>query len=124
MLKEGLRKEQKYIVSDSETAKAVGSGNLPVLATPILIAYMENVSMLLAAENIENNLTTVGGYIGVKHLRPTLVGKDVRVSTTIIDVDNKKVTFKIEAHDEDGLIGEGEHVRFVVDRDKFMNRLK
>ncbi len=124
MLKEGLTQEKKYTVGVKDTAKVVGSGDLDVLATPALISYFENAAMLLVASEIDTNLTTVGGYVELKHLKPTLLGKEFTISTHIISVEGKKINFLLEAYDQSGLIAEGSHTRFIVDRTKFMARLQ
>lgn len=124
MLKEGLFKEKKCTVQQLDTALVIGSGDLDVLATPVLVAQLENISMMLVSEEIEPHLTTVGGFIELKHLKPTAIGKTYTVNSQIIAIEGKKIVFKLEAYDAADLIAEGQHVRYIVDRSKFMEKLK
>lgn len=124
MLKEGLFKEKKCTVKQLDTALVIGSGDLDVLATPALVAQLENISMLVVSEEIEPHLTTVGSFIELKHLKPTAIGKTYTVNSQIIAIEGKKIVFKLEAYDAADLIAEGQHVRYIVDRSKFMEKLK
>ena len=101
----------------------MGSGDLPVLATPVMMALMENAAMLAVADQLPEGCTTVGGHITSSHQRPSRVGDTVTATATVTRVEGKKIEFKVEAHCGDTLLGEGTHLRFIVDRDKFMSRL-
>lgn len=110
-------------VTDMVTAVAMGSGDMPVLATPSMMALMENAAMLAVADHLPEGCTTVGGHIASSHLKPSKLGDTVTATATVTKVDGKKIEFKIEARCGDTLIGEGTHLRFIVDREKFMSRL-
>lgn len=110
-------------VEEQHLALNVGSGDLRVLATPAMLALMEKAAMLAVAPHLPADSTTVGGYIGASHLKPTAPGKAVSATATLLKEEGRKLTFSVSASDENGLIGEGEHVRFVVNREKFMGRL-
>ena len=118
-----LSHTSQLTVTQAHTAITMGSGDLPVLATPVMLALMENAAMLAVADRLPEGCTTVGGHIAASHLRPSKVGDTVTATATIISVDGKKIEFKVEAHCGDTLLGEGTHLRFIVDRDKFMSRL-
>ena len=123
MMQEGNVFESRYIVGDDDTALVVGSGDLPVLATPRLIAWMENTAMRSVAQTLGDNETTVGGKIDVSHLRPSAVGTEVIVTAVLDNAEGRKRTFSVVAKDSEGVIAEGMHVRFVVDRERFMEKL-
>ena len=135
MIESGLRHTSELVVTDSVTAIAMGSGDMPVLATPAMMALMENAAMLAVKDELPDGCTTVGGHIESSHLKPTKVGDTVRAIAEVTKVDGKKIFFRVTAyssHSEaspsspsggDTLLGEGEHLRFIVDREKFMSRL-
>ena len=110
-------------VDDTVTAIAMGSGNMPVLATPAMMALMENAAMLAVADHLPQGSTTVGGHIASSHLKPSRLGDTVTATATVTRIDGKKIEFKVEARCGDTLLGEGTHLRFVVDQEKFMSRL-
>jgi predicted thioesterase len=111
------------MVTDAVTAAAMGSGDMPVLATPAMTALMENAAMLAVADHLPEGSTTVGGHIASSHLKPTPLGETITATATVTRVDGRKIEFKVEAHCGDTLLGEGSHLRFIVDREKFMSKL-
>lgn len=122
MIKENTTLEKQFLIKDSDTANVVGSGSLDVLATPILIAFMENTAFISLEEQLSDNETSVGTSISVKHLKPSLVGEAVTVVSTILNTEGKKIEFKIEAfNDCKELIGKAEHKRYIVD-ENFLSR--
>ncbi len=133
MLEVGLKHTSELIVSDALTAIQMGSGDMPVLATPAMMALMENAAMLAVADELpEGSLrakrtsssgTTVGGHIESSHLKPTKIGDKVSATAEVTKVDGKKIEFKVSAYSGDALLGEGTHLRFIVDRERFMSKL-
>ena len=123
MLQEGLRHTSQLTVDETVTAIAMGSGDMPVLATPAMMALMENAAMLAVADHLPEGSTTVGGHISSSHLKPSKLGDTITATATVTRVDGKKIEFKVEAHCGDTLLGEGTHLRFIVDKEKFMSRL-
>lgn len=111
------------IVSELDTAKALGSGDLEVLATPKMIALMENAAMMAVAPHIRQEETTVGGYIECSHIAPTIVGNVVTAHAVLRKIDRAALHFDILAYCGDKKIGEGHHVRYIVDRAKFLNKI-
>jgi predicted thioesterase len=120
MLETGLTYTSRLTVGNENTAIALGSGDMPVLATPAMMALMENAAMLAVASELEDGDTTVGGHIESSHLRPTPVGAEVSATATLEKVEGRKLYFKIIAHQGDVVIGEGTHLRFIVSREKFL----
>ncbi len=124
MVNTGLKYTSELIVSEEVTARRMGSGDMDVLATPAMMALMENAAMLAVAPHLPEESTTVGGHIASSHLAPSKIGDHVTATATVIKVNGKKIEFKVEAHCGDTLLGEGTHLRFIVDRKKFTERLK
>lgn len=110
-------------VTKEDTAIALGSGDMEVLATPALVALMENAAMEAVIEGLEDDQTTVGAHIDVSHTRPTPLGGTVRATATLTCVEGRKLTFAVKAEDGNGLVGEGTHVRYIVDRARFLAKL-
>ena len=123
MLQEGLSHSSQLTVTEAATAITMGSGDMPVLATPAMMALMENAAMLAVADHLPEGCTTVGGHIASSHLKPSRLGDTITATATVTKVDGKKIEFKVEARCGDTLLGEGTHLRFVVDRTKFLSRL-
>lgn len=123
MIEIGLKHTSELTVTDAVTAVKVGSGDTPVLATPVMMALMENAAMLSVRDALPEGCTTVGGHIESSHLKPSKVGDVVRAEAEVTKVDGKKIVFKVSAYSGDILLGEGTHLRFIVDRDKFMSKV-
>lgn len=111
------------VVEEHHLACHVGSGDLRVLATPMMMALMENAAMLCVASSIEDACSTVGGQIESSHIRPTGLGHTIQATAELTAIEGRKLTFRITATDENGLIGEGTHIRYVVDRERFMQKV-
>ena len=111
-IKIGIAGTASRTVTEKDTALAVGSGSLQVLATPVLSALMEEAAVAALAPYLLPKQTTVGGFIAVRHKAPTPVGQTVKAIATVTAVSGKKISFTITASDEDGAIGEAEHTRF------------
>ena len=123
MLEIGLKHTSEQTVTDAVTAMALGSGDMPVFATPAMLALMENAAMLAVAGELPEGCTTVGGHIESSHLKPSKLGDVVCATAEVVKVDGKKIYFKVCAFSGEHILGEGTHLRFVVDREKFLSRL-
>lgn len=119
----GIIGKKSIIVDESMTAKVIGSGLLEVYATPSMIALMENTASSSIQEYLEEGKGTVGTLINVKHVSATPVGCKVTCETKLVEVDRKRLVFEAKAYDEAGIIGEGIHERFIIDNEKFMERV-
>ena len=119
MLEAGIKGTKEIMVTNENTAKTMGSGTLDVFATPAMIALMENTAYESVASELEEGRGTVGTALNVKHVAATPVGMKVTCETELIKVDGRALTFSVKAFDEKGLIGEGEHERFIVFNEKF-----
>lgn len=119
MLETGIKGHKELMVTPNKTAKAMGSGALDVFATPCMIALMENTAFESVQAELEEGCGTVGTALNVKHVAATPVGMKVTCDTELIKVDGRALTFLVKAYDACGLIGEGEHERFIISEEKF-----
>ena len=118
----GIKNEVSVMVTDALSAKAMGSGTLAVYATPAMIALMEQTAAESVEGLVEEGKTTVGTKIDAEHLAATPVGMKVTCKSELIDVDNRRLVFRIEAFDEAGLIGKAHHERFIIDQERFIEK--
>ena len=119
----GLTYTSTLVVSKDHVAAVMGSGDLHVFATPAMVALMENAAMLAVANHLPEGSTTVGTMMNTSHVKPSPVEETVRATAVLTAIEGRKLTFEIKAEDSKGIIGEAVHVRFVVDKEKFMSKL-
>lgn len=122
MLEVGIKGQRETIVTKENTAAGIGSGSLEVFSTPMMILLMEESCFMSVNDILEVGFTTVGTCVNVKHLSATPLGMKVVIKSELIKVDGRALTFKVEAYDEKGLIGEGIHERFIVNNEKFQSK--
>jgi predicted thioesterase len=118
----GLKNSVAQVVTEIDTAVAVGSGSLKVLATPKLIALVEKAAADLVEKNLSPEMTSVGTLVNFEHTAPTPVGMKISAEVEISEIDGRKIIFKVAAFDEVGEIGRGRHERFIVNREKFQTK--
>jgi predicted thioesterase len=123
LFKPGMSREESFLIEEEHSAIHVGSGSLRVLATPWMIAFMENTARRLMAERLPDGYSSVGAHVDVRHLAPTPVGRRLRVRTEVIAVDGIKVTFAVAAWDDIEQVGEGQHLRVIIDEARFLKRV-
>ena len=119
----GLKYESTVVVSQSNTAATLGSGDMDVFATPAMVALMENAAMLAVAAHLPEGSATVGTQMNTSHIKASALGATITASAELTEVEGRKLTFAVKAWDEKGVIGEGVHTRFVVDRERFLSKL-
>ena len=119
----GLTYTSTLVVSKDHVAAVMGSVDLHVFATPAMVALMENAAMLAVANHLPEGSTTVGAMMNTSHVKPSPVEETVRATAVLTAIEGRKLTFEIKAEDSKGIIGEAVHVRFVVDKEKFMSKL-
>ncbi len=124
MIEVGLTKQSRTTVSNNNTAIALGSGDLEVFATPAMVALMENAAMKAIADELEEGSTSVGTEINTTHIKASGIGAEIVATAKVTAVEGRKITFAVEALDGDDLIGVGAHTRFIVDKTKFMQKVK
>ena len=122
MLQPGANAHITFIVTTELTARAVGSGTLDVLATPVMIARMEEAAWTAVAPLLPQDSGTVGVHLDVKHLSPSPLGMNVTCRAELIEADGKRLVFRVSASDERGPIGEGIHSRAVIQEDSFLKK--
>ncbi len=121
----GIVNEIHYTVSERDTASASAGEQLPpVFSTPRMIDLMETVAEESVAGLLDAGQTTVGVLVNVRHLAATPVGMPVRLRAELLEVDGSRLRFRVEAWDAVEKIGEGEHERFIINRQRFMQRVE
>ena len=118
----GMKGRAEAVVAQENTAQAVGSGLVPVFATPRMIALMEQAAVNAVQSALEPGQGTVGTRLDVKHSAATPVGMKVRAQAEVIGVEGRQVVFLVTAFDEAEQIGGGTHERFIIQTDKFLAR--
>lgn len=120
----GLKNKILHTVSSHDTALSVKSGSLPVLATPIMCALMEQAASELVEQFTDENTTSVGTALSIEHLAASPVGAEITAVAEVTAVDGRKIDFAVSAYDNAGLIGKGTHSRFTVYSDRFTQKAK
>lgn len=118
----GIQGEARLTVDESNTAIALGSGTVRVLATPALVALLENAAQKSVAPYLEDGTTTVGTKVNIKHLAATPVGLNVTAYSRLTELDGRRLVFELEARDEVEVVAIGVHERFIIKVDSFMKR--
>lgn len=122
MLQPGLSLDLTFSVTPDLTAKTVGSGTLDVLATPIMIARMEQAAWTAVAPHLADGEGTVGTLMNVQHLSPTPVGMDVTCRAQLVQVEGRRLVFQVSAWDARGPVGQGSHERAVIQNERFVEK--
>ncbi len=124
MLENGLSATVRTTVVEENTARTMGSGDLAVFATPAMVALMEHAAMTAVAAALPEGSTTVGSEMNCSHIKPSKLGAVITATAVLTAIEGRKLTFTVGASDEQGIIGEGVHIRFIVDRERFMAKLQ
>lgn len=119
MLTIGIKGSADLLVTERLTAKEVGSGTVAVLATPMMIALMEKTCLLSVRPFLDEGQDTVGTQVHVSHTAATPVGMRVYCDSELIEIDRRRLVFRVTARDAAGVVGEGTHERFVIDTERF-----
>lgn len=123
-LEPGLTGELNIVVKQSDTAAAIAGKNLPsVLSTPRLISLMETTAHQALSPLLSAGQSSVGAAVNIKHMAATPVGMQVRFRLELVAVEGRKLTFKVEAWDEIEKIAEGDHERYIIELNRFANRV-
>lgn len=120
----GLVGETQLTVAETNTAQHLGSGGAHVLATPEMVRLMEHAAMAAVDHLLPAGYQTVGAHLDVKHLAPTPVGFTVTARAELMQVEDRRLIFRVEAQDDLERIGEGTHVRVIIDVARFLTRLQ
>lgn len=119
MLEVGIKLTIEKTVTENDTASRAASGTVDVLATPVMIAWMEKAALELVQARLEEGESTVGTEVNIKHLKSSPVGKKLSVSATLKEIDRRKLTFYVSVADGEEIVGEGTHTRFIINKEKF-----
>lgn len=123
-LKIGIEGYKERVVEFKNTASSYGSGLLEVLATPDMIGLMEHAAQISVQPFLPEGHGTVGTEVNIKHLKATTIGAKVYSKTKLIEIDGKKLVFEVSAYDEKDQIGIGTHTRYIINTDRFLEKLK
>ncbi|MFW9924572.1 MAG: thioesterase family protein [Candidatus Thorarchaeota archaeon] len=119
----GTTRTENYTVEEKHIADFLGSGKVAVLSTPSMILMMEHTAMLHAQEFLPEGWITVGTRVDIRHLKSSRIGSTIVVNVTLKEVDGKRLVYEVEAFDGEDKIGDGNHERFIVNKEKFMSRI-
>lgn len=120
MLKEGIKGRVEKQVGDDNIAATMGSGLLPVFATPAMVALMEETAWRSVEEFMEDGCGTVGTSLDIKHLAATPKEMKVWCESELVKVEGRRLVFDVKVYDESGIVGEGTHERFIINNEKFL----
>lgn len=123
-MEKGLTYTSQTTVCQENTALILGSGDMEVFATPALVALMENAAMNAVRPYLPEDSTTVGAMIQISHIKPSGLGDKISATAILEEEEGRKLTFKVSASDSQGIIGEGMHIRYIVDRKRFLSKLQ
>lgn len=123
MIEIGISNKIEYKVEELHSAKNVGSGDLLVLSTPSLIAFMENCAKRLIEKDLNSDDTSVGIGVNMSHIAPSKLDEKVVIACKVINIEKRIITFEIEAYDSKKLIAKATHQRCIVNKERFMGKL-
>jgi fluoroacetyl-CoA thioesterase len=122
-IRPGLKGERTLLVAEEHTARHLGSGGVRVLATPQMILLIEWAGVAATDHLLPEGYLTVGAHLDVRHLAPTPVGFEVRAVVELVEVDGRRLSFRVNVHDGVELVGEGHHDRYIVSLERFGQRV-
>lgn len=123
-LRIGLTAVDNYLIKSEHAAKHVGSGEVEALSTPAMIAFMEKTARQTVESRLPEGDITVGTRVDIRHLGPVPIGENLKVTAQLVGIDKTKLTFKVKAEWRNEVIGTGQHERFIVNKENFLQKLK
>ena len=124
MLQTGIKGKQTIVVTPAQTAAYYGSGALEVFATPAMVALLEETAWRSVQPYLEEGQATVGTRVDIRHLAATPLGGKVTCESELVEIDRRRLVFRVTARDDAGVVGEGTHERFIVDVEKFQAKAR
>jgi predicted thioesterase len=124
VLETGLEATVEETVTEAMTAERLGSGDVPVLGTPAVLALVEAAAVAAVAAALDGSQTTVGASVELEHLAPTAIGASIVASAGLVEVDGRRLRFSFEVTDPAGPVARGTHVRVIVERQSFMAKAR
>ena len=122
MIKIGIKNRRETVSTQENSAERLGSGNVPVFATISMIGLMEKTCLESVLPFLEPGQDTVGVHVNVSHSKATPAGMKVWCESELVEIDRRRLIFRVAAYDEVGLIGEGTHERFIIDKERFISK--
>lgn len=122
MLEIGIKGHQEITVTDEMTAKNMGSGVMNVFATPAMLALMEKTAFTSVLPHLNEGCGSVGTKVDIEHIASSPVGMKITCDSELVEIEGRKLIFKLEAYDSNGIIGKGTHERFLVENTKFQEK--
>ena len=122
MLEKGIKGYQEIVVTQELTAKNMGSGVMDVFATPAMLALMEKTAFMSVMPHLNEGCGSVGTKVEIEHVASSPVGMKITCESELVEIEGRKLIFKVEAYDSKGLIGKGVHERFIVENEKFQQK--
>jgi len=122
MLNTGIKGAQSVTVTEENLASTVGSGDLPVFATPAMIALIEKTASLSVQPYLDLGTSTVGTHLDIAHSSATPIGMTVVCETELVEIDRRRLVFKVRVYDSKSEVGFGTHERFIVDSQRFLEK--
>lgn len=122
MLEAGITNTETTMVTEQNTALALGSGTVEVFATPAMINLIEYTCARSVEDELESGQTTVGTNLNISHDAPTPIGMEVSCKSELVKVDGRALSFEVEVVDDQGIVGRGTHDRFIVDKERFQSK--
>ena len=119
MIQIGIKGHEEAVVTEDMLASNVGSGLVKVYSTAMMIALIEKAAVLSVEPYLEQGQGSVGTLVNVSHCSAPPLGMKVHAETELVEIDRRRLVFKVAAYDERGLIGEGMHERFIIDNARF-----
>lgn len=124
MLEIGIKGTNSVMVEEANTAASMGSGDLPVFATPAMVALVERTASESLLPYLDIGTSTVGTHLDLAHTAATPVGMTVVCETELTEIDRRRLVFSVRVYDSAGEVGSGTHERFVVDSMRFMQKVQ
>ena len=122
MVETGIKGSADLLVTKECSALHIGSGTVPVLATPMMIALMERTCRMSVKPYLEEGQETVGTHVNVSHVAATPLGMSVHCESELVEVDRRRLVFRVQVTDAAGLVGEGTHERFIIKKQRFLEK--
>lgn len=122
MLTTGIKNHLETFATKENCADSLGTGNVPVYATIMMIGLMEKTCLESVLPYLEPGQDSVGTHVNVSHAKATPVGMKVWCDSELIEIDRRRLVFRVAAYDQRGLIGEGTHERFIIDKERFVEK--
>ena len=123
-LKLGLSLQKEFLVEENHTAAHIGSGSVKVLATPMMIAYIEITARTLLDNYLPEGFSTVGTRVDIRHLAPSALGKKVEARVEITQIEDKNVFLNVSVWEGEKKVGKGAHERYIIEVERFLKRIQ